>query len=171
MRAACCRAMAAVDTAQDLATFASLAGSGATCALGFLNVIVNLVNEVEMVAVTVIGSEELRREMLGQRAERVAVEKMLADATPWGSLRFVAAVHSTQDIPIYVPPATADESVPDAWLPDYGLIAPLVNADGDLLGLLSLDMPTHGRLPRAAQLGVVEAYVQHIARRLEKLQQ
>lgn len=30
MRAACCRAMAAVDTAQDLATFASLAATGAT---------------------------------------------------------------------------------------------------------------------------------------------
>lgn len=131
----------------------------------------NLRDKVDMVAVNVIGSEELKREMLGQRCERAAIEKMLAGATPWGSLRFLDAVGSMQDIPVYVPPATAEESVPDAWLPEYGLVAPLVAAGGELLGTLSLDIPTHGRLPRTAQLAVVEAYARHIARRLEKLQQ
>ena len=37
--------------------------------------------------------------------------------------------------------------VPDAWRPEYELMAPLYGPDGELIGTMSLDRPRDGRMP------------------------
>ena len=45
---------------------------------------------------------------------------------------------------------------PGGWHPDDALLAPLYGAPGELIGLLSVDMPLSGRLPDAFQLELLE---------------
>lgn len=58
----------------------------------------------------------------------VEVVEHLAGGEAWGALRFWS-------------------HVPDAWRPEYELMAPLYAPDGELVGTTSLDRPRDGRIP------------------------
>jgi hypothetical protein len=42
--------------------------------------------------------------------------------------------------------------VPDAWRPEYELMAPLYEPGGELIGTMSLDRPRDGRIPPPCDL-------------------
>jgi diguanylate cyclase (GGDEF)-like protein/PAS domain S-box-containing protein len=131
-------------------------------ALGFGVAAVNLVHEdgsFEVVAVA--GSDEARRELMGQRNPASAFDHEFAQAEHWGSLRFVPHDRPpAEGMTGWVAPTAA---LPDAgddgsWHPLDALYAPLVAPSGQLVGVLSVDLPHDGRLPGPLQRELLEMY-------------
>ena len=179
-------ANAATDAARQLATIARRVGASlaldqtldavATAVvetLGFRAAVVNLVaDDGELYVVAVAGSEEIRRALVDTHSTRTAWDAMLRASTPWGDLRFLH--HDTQlpneadSMQIYVPelPVPADDRQ-GQWHPQDALFAPMIAADGDLLGVLSVDDPVDGMLPTAEQRALLEAFAVQAALAIE----
>ena len=107
--------------------------------------------------VAVAGSEEAARELLGTSMGKEEVFAEMSRAEEWGTLRFVPHQRATSprsnvwipDIPI--------SNDPDAWHPLDLLFAQLTAPGGELVGLLSVDVPEGGRLPDQIQRELLEA--------------
>lgn len=98
--------------------------------------------------IAVAGSDAARAELLGLQQPLANFEAEFAAAERWGSLCFVphdrkpANVTSQGWIPDFHPSAE-----PDAWHPDDALFAPLQSPVGELIGVLSVDLPRDRRRP------------------------
>jgi signal transduction histidine kinase len=120
--------------------------------------------------VAVAGDQQGVRELVGSHLPRHRVELELAMADRWGRLRFVPHERMTTEIaemPTWIPDIEPLD-VPDAWHPLDLLLAPLVDDDGELLALLSVDLPDGGRRPGPDQLRVLEMYVEQASRALAR---
>jgi hypothetical protein len=96
----------------------------------------------------VVGPPDAVALLLNTTCQRTALLEHLAAGEAWGSLRFLPALESADGIITYraeYEPHTG----PDAWQPHYELVAPLCAPDGELIGMLSMDRPTDGRIPPA----------------------
>jgi diguanylate cyclase (GGDEF)-like protein len=60
----------------------------------------------------------------------------------------------------YVPDLEPSDD-PEAWHPDDALLVPLRDPDGEVLGMLSVDEPRSGRVPRDAELDALVAVAAH----------
>ena len=105
----------------------------------------------------VAGSEQARTALMGAvtTPEDFASELALAEQDGWGTLRFVP--HERLDGPPrgWVP-MTRIPAEPDGWHPEDALFAPLHAASGELVGVLSVDLPHDGRRPGALQRELLE---------------
>jgi diguanylate cyclase (GGDEF)-like protein/PAS domain S-box-containing protein len=63
----------------------------------------------------------------------------------------------------YVPELPVPELEEEGWHPEDALFAPLVDADGVLLGVLSVDDPVDGRRPDDTKQALLEAFAVHAA--------
>src|SRR6202012_596916 len=54
-------------------------------------------------------------------------------------------------------PPTAAAPGPDGWHPEDMLMLPLCGAAGEVVGMVSLDQPLHGRRPDDAEIAVLMA--------------
>jgi diguanylate cyclase (GGDEF)-like protein/PAS domain S-box-containing protein len=142
--------------------------------LGFRAAVVNLVGvDNNMYVASVAGSQAVRDALSGSRSARAAWDAMMAAATRWGDLRFLD--HRTQlpaevsSIPTYVPPLPVPEDEHSGrWHPEDALVAPLRSAQGELLGVLSVDDPVDGMLPNAHQRALLEAFAVQAALAIER---
>jgi diguanylate cyclase (GGDEF)-like protein/PAS domain S-box-containing protein len=136
--------------------------NGAVEGLGFGIAVVNLVHEdgtLEVVAVA--GSPEASAELLGRRSALEQFEAEFAAAEHWGGLRFVPHERlPAGGVAGWVPPAelAAPSDDPDAWHPLDALFAPLIAADGALVGIMSVDLPEGGRRPNSLQRELLEMF-------------
>lgn len=145
------RAITAVNAAADLDATMQAIADGVVACTPFRGVVVNVVQEDgDLRCCAVAGSEELRAAMMGGTCPRKAIEELLEAGEPWGSLRFLREIPE-QDPDEGVHTFTHDIEVrPDdetAWHPDFGLLAPMRNSAGELIGVLSVDDPADGRIP------------------------
>ena len=140
--------------------------------LGFRAAVVNLVSaDDELHVVAVAGRDEIRQMLLGTHSSRNAWQAMLDASTRWGDLHFLS--HNTQmpdaadGMSIYVPtlPAPVDES---CWHPQDALFAPMYDAAGELVGVLSVDDPVDGKLPGTDQRALLEAFAVQAALAIER---
>lgn len=119
--------------------------------------------QLEVVAVS--GDADAAQELLGSTRPLTELDRDFADAEDWGALRFVPheAVEGREDdlgwIPDYEP---LDR--PDAWRPLDLLFAPLCNDDGELHGVLSVDLPADGVRPDAERQRRLTRYVAQASR-------
>jgi signal transduction histidine kinase len=152
-----------VSAQDDLASLFEMVVDGAAGVVGFKVAAISLVvpsGHVEVVAVA--GDDDARAELLGRRTPRAILEGEFAVAERWGSLRFVPAGHLPEGSgdgwvsTDWAAPTT--ENDPEAWNPEDTLIAPFFDAVGDLLGILSVDLPLSGRRPDATQRAVLELF-------------
>jgi diguanylate cyclase (GGDEF)-like protein len=67
----------------------------------------------------------------------------------------------------YVPDVEPLATGPDAWHPEDAVFAPMRGANGQLLGILSVDEPAHGRRPTDEELEVLVALADHAALAVE----
>ncbi|WP_330474777.1 GAF domain-containing sensor histidine kinase [Terrabacter sp. C0L_2] len=152
-----------VSAQDDLSSLFDMVVDGAADVVGFKVAAISLVvpsGDVEVVAVA--GDDDARAELLGRRTPRANLEAEFAVAERWGSLRFVPA----GELPAgsaegWVSPdwtAPTLDSDPDAWHPEDTLIAPFFDAVGELLGILSVDLPLTGRRPDVTQRAVLELF-------------
>jgi diguanylate cyclase (GGDEF)-like protein len=113
------------------------------------------------------GPPEVRAAMSGARLAREQWDWRMSNCVRWGSLCWIDhRVTWPDSMTPYIPEpemvgATADD--PDAWDPEDFLFAPLVGPQGEVLGVLSVDLPNDGRKPDAEQLEVLELFAESAA--------
>jgi diguanylate cyclase (GGDEF)-like protein/PAS domain S-box-containing protein len=130
--------------------------------LCFSVAVVNLVHaDGSFEVFAVAGSDDARSELLGSRKPYGAFDAEFAVAEHWGGLRFVPHDRVPDDaITGWIPPADAGPTVEgtDAWHPWDALFAPLTAPSGELVGMLSVDLPHDGRRPGASQRELLEMF-------------
>jgi diguanylate cyclase (GGDEF)-like protein/PAS domain S-box-containing protein len=138
--------------------------------LGFSCAAMNLLQSDDMFEVVAIfGPDDSIRSLLHTCATLETWLSLLDTCEQWGDLRFLdhrADQELVSSIPGWIPPIEPSED-PGAWHPDDSLFAPLYAPDGSLIGVLSVDMPTGGRRPDAAQCRLLEQFAIHAALAIE----
>jgi diguanylate cyclase (GGDEF)-like protein/PAS domain S-box-containing protein len=117
---------------------------------------VHVDNTFEVLAVA--GDAAARAHLLGQRLPADAFDEEFSVADRWGSLRFVPHerfpdVRREDWVPEFEP-----LDLPDAWHPLDALFAPLCSPAGDLVGMLSVDLPRDRRMPSTLQREILEMF-------------
>jgi diguanylate cyclase (GGDEF)-like protein len=142
--------MTGVSSAIGLDATMQAIADGVVACTPFRQIAVNVVqDDGDLVCMATAGSDELRAALLGTICARKAIEEMMAGGEAWGSLRFVRDLMTDAPEGVYVfladiEPRPQDEG---AWQPDFGLLAPMRDASGELIGMLSVDDPEDGRIP------------------------
>jgi diguanylate cyclase (GGDEF)-like protein/PAS domain S-box-containing protein len=106
--------------------------------------------------IAVAGNEEARDELIGVQRPLSEYEEEFAVAEEWGLLRFVPHERAPDAHSLgWIPPldVSPDEN---AWHPLDALFAPLRSSTGELIGILSVDLPFDGRLPSPGQRNLLE---------------
>jgi PAS domain S-box-containing protein len=142
--------------------------------LGYRTVVINLYRREwnDFVVSTVHGSDEARQVLLGE-------VQQVADWEPLLDQRFLqrgaylvpeGEIDWDEHGASYKPdlPASSD---PNAWHADDALFAPMRGADGQLLGVLSVDEPISGRKPTGDEIDVLVAVSEHAALAVEAAQE
>lgn len=139
--------MCRVNAGEDLPTVLQSLVDGVADVAGFRIAAVSILHpnqEFEMLAVA--GDDDARAALVGKRTPLADIAKEFDLAENWGVLRFVP--HERLDgSPQGWIPDVAPLDVPDAWHPEDLLLAPLHAPTGEMVGLLSVDLPVDGLRP------------------------
>ncbi|MGZ4589989.1 MAG: diguanylate cyclase domain-containing protein [Actinomycetes bacterium] len=154
-----------INAGTDLETTLQAVVDGVVQNLGFEVAVANLVHDADLVqVVAVAGPDDVTQALLGKTSTPADWQAALAVADEWGNLRFVPHDRFTPDdrLPTWVPdlPVSAD---PEAWHPLDALFAPLVSPAGEVIGFLSVDVPTGGRRPDLVRRELLEMYAAQAA--------
>jgi diguanylate cyclase (GGDEF)-like protein/putative nucleotidyltransferase with HDIG domain len=143
--------------------------------LGFGTIVINLLRPAwdDFQTVVVHGSEDARRVLMDQTSTRADWEPLLDERFERRGAYFIEHGNFdwSQDGLLCYVPAIARADGPDVWDPEDALFVPLRGADGELLGILSVDEPHDGRRPSDEQLDMLVAAAAHTALALELGQQ
>ena len=149
---------ARVSGVRDLDATLQAVVDGVVEAVGFGVAAVNYVRPdgaFEIVAVA--GSDEARAALLGTVSPADAYDEEFARADHWGALRFVPHDRLPEQVAGWVPDVAASDA-PDAWHPLDALFAPLHAISGEVVGVLSVDLPADGRRPGPLQRELLEMF-------------
>jgi len=145
----------------DLTETLQLVADSITESLGFEVAVVNLIvgdgSSTRVAAVS--GPDGVRAALLNRRQGRDGWAKLVAASEPWGRLLFLdhaKSVADPSDIFSWIPDIPVSDD-PNAWHPEDSLFALLESSDGQLLGLLSVDLPRDGMRPGLAPRHALEA--------------
>lgn len=110
--------------------------------------------------VVAVAGPGVAEKILGKRLPMRLVAAELAKGDHWGAWRFVPHDRVGAEILEYshVHMGASGEEGPDSWHPLDLLTAPLYDDEGELRGLLSVDVPRDGRRPGPDQLAVLTKY-------------
>jgi diguanylate cyclase (GGDEF)-like protein/PAS domain S-box-containing protein len=127
-------------------------------AAGFGVAVVSVISaDGGMETIAVAGSDEARAELIGVHRPVSAYQDEFAVAEQWGSLRFVPHERApAEDGSLGWVPDLAVPSDQNAWHPLDALFAPLMSSAGDLIGVLSVDLPDNGLRPAQSQRDLLE---------------
>jgi len=156
------RALTTIHSAVGLRPTLEAIAHGVTVSTPYQDVAVTIAEErnaAELRVIAVIGPPDAVALLLGTTCRRTALVEHLAGGEAWGSLRFLADAETADGIITY---RSEYEPLagPDAWRPDYELVAPLSAPDGELIGMLSMDRPRAGRIPPAWVNDVLELFAE-----------
>jgi diguanylate cyclase (GGDEF)-like protein len=142
--------------------------------LSFQVVAVNLLDtDREQIYVAVVeGDEEARRTLLGTSGRWSEWESLLSSGehVRQGALWLPDGAYEWEDVTTVWTPASAAAPDPDAWHPHDMLMLPLRAADGEVLAVVSVDQPLHGRRPDDSELEVLMAVADQAGLALEQAQ-
>ena len=144
------RAITGVNAAIGLDDTMQAIADGVVACTPFRQIAVNVVqDDGDLVCRATAGPEELRAALLGKVCSRKASEELLEAGEAWGSLRFVRDLSTNAPEGVYVYLVESDVNPDDqnAWHPDFGLLAPMRDSAGELIGMLSVDDPSDGLIP------------------------
>ncbi|GAB3078573.1 ATP-binding protein [Nocardioides zeae] len=120
--------------------------------------------------VSLVGDEEARALVLGKHLPAEALVEQTTEADAWGPLRFLPAERAVPAGLAWTPDIEKADH-PDAWDPDDWFSALLLRPDGDVVGVLTLDVPFDGLRPDADTRARLADYVERTAAVLENLDQ
>jgi diguanylate cyclase (GGDEF)-like protein len=117
----------------------------------------------DFTVVSVAGSEQLRRDMMGTKGSAATWHELFRRAERWDSLYFVDHKYGVPEtLYTWVPDIPIPED-PDGWHPLDCLFAPLLAPSGEWIGVLSVDLPVGGRRPGPQQREVLALFAEHAA--------
>ena len=107
----------------------------------------------------VVAAAGVEDGFVGTQVPAEPIENELRDADEWGVWRFVPHDRASIEALSYshIPDVTPLEGE-DAWHPLDLLAAPVLDDQGRLRGLLSVDIPDDGRLPSPEKMEVLSKY-------------
>jgi diguanylate cyclase (GGDEF)-like protein len=143
------RALVSVHVAVGLPATLQAIAEAVTSSTPYTQVTVTTAQEPEAVDLyveAVVGPPDAVAMLLGTTCPRAAMAEHLAGGEVRGALRFWPHFGETDGVIMFVPDYEPLD-VPDAWRPEYELMAPLYGPDGELIGTMSLDRPRDGRIP------------------------
>jgi diguanylate cyclase (GGDEF)-like protein/PAS domain S-box-containing protein len=132
---------------------------GVVDGLGFGIAVLNLRypdGKFEVIAVS--GSPEAREALLGTVSAADIFDAEFEIADVWGGLRFVPHERLPEGEVVGWVPDVPISSDPDAWHPLDALFAPLHSSDGQLVGMLSVDLPEDQRRPGPVHRELLEIF-------------
>lgn len=165
---------------QDLEGVLQSAAQGVVDVLGFEVAVIDCVDDHGYVeALAVAGDPDAVATMKGRRIPLVEILQEFDIAEEWGLLRFVPHDRLDPEAATSWVPDLEPLDVPDAWHPLDALYAPLLGPTGELVGVLSVDVPVDRRRPGplarqvlemfAVQAGLAIHHAQERARLSERL--
>ena len=161
------RALAAVNAAVGLDETLQAIADGVVACTPFEHVAVKVVRPGGDLEVTnVAGPDDVRELLVGKVVPGATMKRAMQDAEEWGRLYFLHDFDAFADdaVPYHVPEDVPRESAdPEAWLQSYGLMAPMHGPAEDLVGVISVDAPSDGKLPKQWVLEVLEAFAEQAA--------
>jgi signal transduction histidine kinase len=138
---------------------------GVTELAGFELAAISIVHDGHLHTIAIAGDDDARAELSNLHPPVEDVLAELENAEEWGALRFVPHERQTGRLDDYSyiqnRPPSGDG---DHWHPHDLLVALLEDDDGALRGVLSVDVPRHGRRPDAEQRRVLELYARQAGR-------
>src|SRR6202046_843574 len=143
------RALVSVHGAVGVHATLQAIAEGVTSSTPYTNVTVTTAREpdaVDLHVEAVVGPPDAVAMLLGTTCPRAALLEHPAGGEGWGALRFWSHFGETDGVIMFVPDYEPLD-VPDAWRPEYELMAPLYGRDGELIGTMRLDRPQNGRIP------------------------
>jgi diguanylate cyclase (GGDEF)-like protein/PAS domain S-box-containing protein len=148
-----------LNAGPDLGSTLQAVTDGVVEGLGFGVAVVNLVQDDGTVeVVTVAGPPEVSETLLGSASDLATWQREIDGAVPMGLLRYCPASEPDESgITAWVPDIPVSDD-PDAWHPLDALFAPLYTVSGNLVGILSVDLPASGRKPDEVQRALLEMY-------------
>lgn len=113
--------------------------------------------------VAVAGHPDAEAKLVGRVTPRTSVEAEFAAAERWGNLRFVPHERLPESsAPGWVVSdwrqGTSNVGAAEEWHPLDTLLAPFHSPTGQLLGMLSVDLPLTGRRPTELERGLLEVF-------------
>ncbi|WP_331272097.1 diguanylate cyclase [Motilibacter aurantiacus] len=154
------RALGRVGRAQTLQETLQAIVEGVVEGVGFEVAALSIVRaDARFETLAVAGPDDARQALLGRVQAADAYDKEFTVAERWGALRFVPHDRVPPEVveSSWVPAIAAPEQ-PGAWHPLDALFAPLYSSSGELLGMLSVDLPRHGRRPRPVERELLEVF-------------
>jgi signal transduction histidine kinase len=151
--------MCLVNSGEDLASVLQGLVDGVADVTGFAVAAVSYLHpDQHLEVVAVAGDDAARDELIGNRTplEEIAGEFAIAD--DWGLLKFVPHERLNGEIGRGWIPDVQPLDVPDAWHPEDALLAPLSAPTGEMVGLLSVDLPRDGLRPGRFAREALEMY-------------
>ncbi|WP_406829460.1 ATP-binding protein [Pedococcus sp. KACC 23699] len=147
---------------ESLQELLDLVVEGAADVVGFQVAAISLLrSNGDMEIVAVGGHPDATAQLIGRRTPRESLEAEFAVAEHWGSLRFIPAA----DLPTtaqtgWIAPEWDEQVIgdPDAWDPEDTLLAPFYDPTGEMLGMISVDLPLSAKRPTQVQQGVLEVF-------------
>jgi diguanylate cyclase (GGDEF)-like protein/PAS domain S-box-containing protein len=149
-----------VASSVDLSSTLHAVADAVTGSLGFDAAVLNLVREDAVDVVAVSGPDDIRSSLMGTSQSLEVWEKLLNRSTPMGGLRFIDGRTGVglEGLLAWVPDIPVVEGDAGAWHPHDALFAPLAASTGELLGVLSVDMPRDGRRPDGDTVALLERF-------------
>lgn len=134
-----------------------LIAQGMTDLAGFEVAAISVARDHELEVVAVAGSESARAHLEGSRSLLAQTQDLMLVAERWGSLRYVAHDRAAELLNEHdwVPEFTPLDA-PDAWHPDDMLFTPILDAEGEVRGIVAVDLPRDGRRPGPEQRRTLE---------------
>ena len=151
--------MCRVNAGDDLPSVLQTLVDGVADVTGFAVAAVSYLHpDQHLEVVAVAGDDAARDQLIGIRTplEEIAGEFEIADT--WGLLRFIPHERLNGETGRGWIPDVDPLDVPDAWHPEDALLAPLSAPTGEMVGLLSVDLPRDGRRPGQFAREALEMY-------------
>jgi len=161
------RLVAELSAVRELTPTLQAVVNGVVSTLGFEVAVINVVrDDGDLEVAAVAGDDAVRSALADQVGSRAEWDRALATARPWGALSFSSHEDledvDASELPTWVPDfEPVDE--PDAWHPLDALYAALWTPASELIGVLSVDLPTDGRRPGRLQREMLEMYATQAA--------
>ncbi len=117
-------------------------------ATGFGVVSIGVVDDVAVCeTVAIAGDDTARAELLGTRLPLSVLEQLMADGTRVGAAALVRDLEPDDELSRVWWSGPEDPAGDDAWHPHDWLAVLARDADGDVVGVVQLDLPADGRRP------------------------
>ena len=144
---------------EDLQGVLQTAAQGVVDVLGFEVAVIDCVDDHGFVeALAVAGDPDAVSTMKSRRIPLIEILTEFDIAESWGMLKFVPHDRLEADAVTSWVPDIEPLDVPDAWHPLDALYAPLEGPTGELVGVLSVDVPVNRRRPGPLARQVLEMY-------------